>query len=106
MDTGAQVSIIPPTSAQHKHPQEGLHLRAVNNFTITAYGNQLLTLDLGLRRSFCRFFVDVQTPILGADFLQHFGLLRHTCLSNEVTQLKVQRIFSAMLSPCPSLLSK
>ena len=30
---------------------------------------------------------DVQTPILGADFLQHFGLLvdvRHTCLSDEV----------------------
>ena len=52
---------------------------------------------------------DVQTPILGADFLQHFGLLvdvRHTCLSDEVTQLKVQGNISAVLSPSPSLLPR
>jgi len=111
VDTGAQVSAIPPTPAQRKHPQEGLYLQAVNNSTITTYGNQLLTLDLGLRRSFRWIFViaDVQTPILGADFLQHFGLLvdvRHMCLSDEVTQLKVQGILSAVSSPSPSLLPK
>ena len=71
MDTGAQVSAIPPTPVQRKHPQKGLCLQAVNNSTIATYGNQLLTLDLGLRRLFRWIFViaDVQTPILGADFL-------------------------------------
>ena len=77
VDTGAHISAIPPTPAQHKHPQEGLHLQAVNNSIITTYGNQLLTLDLGLHRSFRWIFViaDVQTSILGVDFLQHFELL-------------------------------
>jgi len=111
VDTGAQVSAIPPTPVQCKHPQEGLCLQAVNNSTISTYGNQLLTLDLGLRRSFRWIFViaDVQTPILGADFLQHFGLLvdvRHICLSDEVTKLKVQGILSATSSPSPSVLPK
>jgi len=96
---------------QRKCPQEGLHLRAVNNSTIATYRNQLLTLDLGLRRSFHWIFViaDVQTPILGVDFLQHFGLLvhvRHTRLSDEVTQFKVQEILSAVSSPSPSLLPR
>ena len=111
VDTGAQVSAIPPTPAQRKHPQEGLHLQAVNNSTIATYGNQLMTLDLGLRRSFHWIFViaEVQTPILGADFLQHFGLLvdvRHTCLSDEVTHLKVHGVLSIVTSPSPSLLPK
>ena len=52
VDTGAQVTTIPPTPAQRKHLQGRLHLQAVNNSTITTYGNQLLTLDLGLHRSF------------------------------------------------------
>jgi len=109
MDTDAQVSAIPPTPVQRKHP--GLCLQAVTNSTISTYGNQLLMLDLGLRRSFRWIFViaDVQTPILGADFLQHFGLLvdvRHTCLLDEVTKLKVQGILSATSLPSPSVLPK
>jgi len=69
-----QVRVIPSTSAQRKCPQ---HLQAVNNSTIATNGNQLLTLDLGLHRSFHWIFViaGVQTPILGADLVQHFGLL-------------------------------
>ena len=52
---------------------------------------------------------DVQSPILGADFLRHFGLLvdlRHSCLSDETTHLQVQGIISSALSPSPSLLPK
>ena len=52
---------------------------------------------------------DVQSPILGADFLRHFGLLvdlRHSCLSDETTHLQVQAIISSTLSPSPSLLPK
>jgi len=77
VDTGTQVSVIPPTSLQRKHRHDGFQSQAVNNSPIATYGNQLLTLDLRLHRSFRWVFViaDVQTPILGADFLQHFGLL-------------------------------
>ena len=71
VDTGAQVSVIPPTPAQRKHTHDNFQLQAVNSSPITTYGNQSLTLDLGLRRTFCWVFViaDVQSPILGADFL-------------------------------------
>ena len=76
-NTGAQVSVIPPTSAQKKHRHDGFHLQAVNNSPIATYGSQLLTLDLGLRRTFRWVFViaDVQSVILGADFLRHLGLM-------------------------------
>ena len=71
VDTGTQVSVIPPTSLQQKHRHDGFQLQAVNNSPIATYGNQLLTLDLGLHRSFWWVFViaNVQSPILGADFL-------------------------------------
>ncbi|GJQ68343.1 hypothetical protein Trydic_g16937 [Trypoxylus dichotomus] len=51
-------------------------------------------LDLSLRRAFHWPFVtaDVSTPILGADFLSHFGLLvdiRDACLRDTITQLQV-----------------
>ena len=52
VDTGAQVSIILPTPSQCQHRHDGFHLQAVNSSPITTYGNQLLTLDLGLRRTF------------------------------------------------------
>ena len=109
VDTGAQVSVIPPTPAQRKHTHDNFQLQAVNSSPITTYGNQSLTLDLGLRRTFHWVFViaDVQSPILGADFLRHFGLLvdlRHSCLSDGITQLKVQGTVSTIVSPSPSLL--
>ena len=71
VDTGAQVSVIPPTPAQRKHTHDNFQLQAVNNSPITTYGNQSLTLDLGLRRTFRWIFViaDVQSPILRVDFL-------------------------------------
>ena len=110
IDTGAQVSVIPPTSFQRKQKNNSFQLQAVNSSPIATYGSQLLTLDLGLRRKFPWVFViaDVQTPILGADFLRHFGLLvdlRHSRLSDEETQLKVQGIVSTTVSPSPSLLA-
>ena len=109
MDTGAQVSVIPPTPAQRKHTHDNFQLQAVNNSPITTYGNQSLTLDLGLRRTFRWIFViaDVQSPILGADFLRHFGLLvdlRHSRLFDGISQLKVQGTVSTIASPSPSLL--
>ncbi len=68
VDTGAAVSMIPPSSAECSHPSDTL-LTAVNNTTITTYSSHFLTLDLSLIRTFRWAFVyaDVGRPILGAD---------------------------------------
>ena len=109
MDTGAQVSMIPPTPVQCKHPQNDFQLQATNNSPIATYGSQVLKLDLGLCKTISWIFViaDVQCAILEVDYLQHFGLLvdlRNTHLSDGLTQLKVQGIVCSMSLPSPSLL--
>ena len=50
---------------------------AANGSTISTYGIRTFELGLGLRRAFTWKFViaDVAKPIIGADFLNHFGLL-------------------------------
>ncbi|CAK9810898.1 Transposon Tf2-9 polyprotein [Anthophora plagiata] len=55
----------------------GYELAAANGTPIATYGTKTLTLNLGLRRDFTWRFVvaDVSKPIIGADFLAHFGLL-------------------------------
>lgn len=96
VDTGAEVSIIPPSSSDrtaHHHSQ--FSFQAVNSTHIPTYGVRSLTLDLGLRRTFRWTFIvaDVKKPILGADFLSKFSLLvdvRHCRLSDTTTHLKVQ----------------
>ena len=107
VDTGAEVSVIPPSHAERKRSQQTFSLQAVNNTAITTYGCKSLTLDLGLRRTFRWIFViaDVQTPILGADFLRHYSLLvdmKHNKLLDSLTQLKVQGIVSQESSPSPT----
>ena len=77
VDTGAEVSVIPPSRTDRKHRQDNQTLQAVNNTSIATFGTRSLTLDLRLRRTFRWVFViaDVKNPILGADFLRHFSLL-------------------------------
>jgi len=66
---------------------------------IATYGNQLLTLNIGLRRTIQWVFIiaDVKNPIIGADFLRHYGLLvdvEHNQLVDNITQLR------AIVTPC------
>ena len=110
IDTGAQVSVIPPSPADRNTPST-LTLQAVNNTRIRTYGTRSLALNLGLRRTFRWVFVvaDVANPILGADFLQHFSLvvdLRHRRLIDALTTLTVQGLLSSQTSPSPSLLPR
>ena len=67
IDTGAEVSLIPPCVPYHKYPapHEGFTLQAANGTTIPTYGRQSLTLNLGLRRTFQWIFIlaDVKQPI-------------------------------------------
>ncbi|BHF85594.1 hypothetical protein SprV_1002876300 [Sparganum proliferum] len=52
VDTGAQLSVIPPTPADRRYPNPGLFLQAVNTSPITTFGTCSLSLDIGLRRLF------------------------------------------------------
>ena len=103
VDTGMEVSTVLRMRAQQKHRCQGPSLQAVINTTIATYETRLLTLDLGLRCAFRWVFViaDISKPILGADFLKHYGLLvamRSQRLTNSLTQLKVQSKLSQVTS--------
>ncbi len=52
VDTGAQVSIIPPSSAERSAGPGELRLQAINGSNIPTFGLRSLTLDLGLLRAF------------------------------------------------------
>ena len=110
VDTGAQVSVIPP-AATDRNLSSNLTLQAVNNTTIRTYGTRSLTLNLGLRRIFRWVFViaDVTHAILGADFLENHHLvvdMRHRRLVDAVTSLRVQGVLSSKPSLSPSLLPR
>lgn len=111
IDTGSEVSVLPPTSADRQHLHDALILTAVNNTNIRTYGRRSLTLNLGLRRTLSWIFIiaDVKKPILGADFLQHYGLMvdmhRHK-LTDTHTHLSVQGILSSDTSSQTSLCQK
>lgn len=77
VDSGSVVSVIPKSMIKQRLQPEEVKLFAANHSEITTFGNRLLDLDLGLRCKFKWFFViaNVQTPILGADFLRYFELL-------------------------------
>lgn len=76
VDTGAAVSVFPPTKQQRTHKSD-IMLKAANGSIIHTYGQRSLTLNFGLRRTFRWLFIiaDVPIGILGADFLHNFRLL-------------------------------
>lgn len=77
VDTGAQISAVPPLPHERHRPSDGTSLQAANGSPIPSYGERNLTLDFGLPRKFRWTFViaKVLRPILGADFLNYFNLL-------------------------------
>ena len=66
VDTGAEVSTIPPTKLDRQRGPAGLSLQAANGTQIPTFGTRSLTLNLGLRRPFRWLFIiaDVKHPIL------------------------------------------
>ena len=107
VDTGADVSVLPPTPAVKRHPSSSsFTLQAVNKTTIQTYGEKSMTIDVGLRRAYRWIFVlaDIPLPILGADFLAHFGLkvdIRNRRLIDTTTNLTINGIKSSHPSPRP-----
>jgi hypothetical protein len=92
IDTGSDLCVFP----RKLIPQRRLRIHydhcAANGTTIPTYGWLPLSLNLGMRRDFTWRFVvaDVTQPLIGADFLSHFGLLvecRNNRLLDGVTSL-------------------
>ena len=94
VDTGAEVSVIPPppgmigSTSAHQ-------LKAANGSPIATYGQRSVTLNLGLRREFHWVFViaDVPFAILGIDFFSHFNILidsQRRQLIDPLTNLEVK----------------
>ena len=97
VDTGAEVSTIPPTKLHRQRGPAGLSLQAANGTQLPTFGTRSLTLNLGLCRPFHWLFIiaDVKHPILGIDFLHRHGLLvdvRNKALIDANTTLKTNMI--------------
>lgn len=77
IDSGSVVSVLPRAIIKQKLQLSDIKLYAANNTCISTYGHRPLTINLGLRRAFTWPFIvaDVQSAIIGADFIVHYGLL-------------------------------
>lgn len=77
VDTGADISVYPRKLVRGQPPKSTYILYAANDSTISTYGDIVLNLNLGLRRSIRWKFIiaDITKPIIGADMLKYYGLL-------------------------------
>ncbi|XP_050598914.1 uncharacterized protein LOC126926587 [Bombus affinis] len=75
-DTGADISVYPRSKIRQPTNRCEYELFAANGTRIPTYGTIAVTLNLSLRRAFTWRCViaDVQSPIIGVDFLSHYGL--------------------------------
>ena len=74
IDTGAEVSVLPPRSEDRdRSPVNNMQLKTA----VRTFGQRSVAVELGLAKSFEWSFTiaDVSKPIIGADFLRHYGLL-------------------------------
>ena len=103
VDTGAEYSVLPATPADRAGGTRGLDLQAANASSITTFGQRMLTVSLGLRKTFNWIFLvaDVSHPLLGADFLSAHDLLVDTKRGRLIdNQTGVSS--SGFFSPVPS----
>jgi hypothetical protein len=91
IDSGSAISVIPTSFVKHQVQPGLLKLYAANATEIDTYGEENLELHLNLRRSFKWNFViaNVESLIIGADFLPQYGLL---------IDLKKRRLIDSHLS--------
>lgn len=96
LDTGASVSIIPRKLVPNLTLRRtAVRLTTASGSPINTYGEAFLTVALPkLRRSYEWTFViaDVENPLLGVDFLQHFELsidCKNKTLNDAMTQARM-----------------
>ena len=75
VDSGADVSVFPATSAQKKVASSS-HLSAANGSSIATYGRRDIFLSFpGLKVTHSFLLANVRRPILGSDFFRATGLI-------------------------------
>ncbi|XP_036344241.1 uncharacterized protein LOC118753464, partial [Rhagoletis pomonella] len=89
VDTGADISVTPPTRKTNLTPTQ-LLLQASNGTRIETYGEKAVVLNVGLRQPIRRVFcvASVPYPIIGADLIHKWGLvvdLRRGCIIDPNT---------------------
>lgn len=94
VDTGADISLVPLVRAHGRPSETTFTLFAINGSKVPTFGQQLLTLDLGLRRPITWQFTiaDTNRPVIGADLLNEYGLMvdvQGKSLIDKVTKIKV-----------------
>lgn len=94
IDTGADLCVFPRSGVDRRVKESTYELCAANGSRIKTYGTMAIRLSFSLRREFLWDFViaDVETPIIGMDFLAHYNLLvdpRHQRLIDATTSLFV-----------------
>lgn len=105
LDTGSDLCCFPRKLLPRKPGKAtDYDLCAANGSTIKTYGSRTLTLNLGLRRDFKWNFTvaDVDTAILGADFLAYYNLLpdcHNRLLRDGLTGLFVPASYSRFTQP-------
>ena len=77
IDTGAEISVMPPRPEDCSHSPDNVKLQAANGSSIQTFVRRSVKVELGLAKSFTWNFTiaDVTKPIIGADFLRYYWLL-------------------------------
>ena len=77
IDTGAEISVMPPRPEDRSHSPDNVQLQAANGSSNQTFGRRSVKVELDLAKPFTRNFTiaEVTKPILGADFLRYYGLL-------------------------------
>lgn len=104
IDSGADVSTIPPKCNETSIlTPSTLKLYAANGTEIRTYGEKRLTINLGLRRQFTWNFIaaDIETPLIGSDFLKYYNLLidvKGNRLIDQHTKLETSSVMASSQS--------
>merc|ERR1739844_461506 len=101
VDTGAEVSIIPPTSKDLSRPTR-MNLIAANGSRIKSFGTRQRSIKIDNQLYNWRFHIaDVQQSILGADFLHSRGFLVDL-KGRRIIQPDKLQIINGILKEVPS----
>ena len=104
IDSGAEVSVLPVDVETKKLFPASTNLRAANGTGIKTFGQRVVTLNLGLRRKFVWIFLlaEISEPIIGADFLEKFGILvdikNRKIVDNTTSLCTIGKILSPEIS--------
>jgi hypothetical protein len=104
INTGSDLCMFPRKLITQRKESVNYDIRAANGTTVPTYGWLSLSLNLGLSHDFLWRFVvaDVMHPLIGADFLSHFGLLvdcRNNRLLEKATSLSAPLQAAGSLVP-------